>query len=188
MDTQISEIAQRLKALREIIGLSCEEMADYLKINVEEYNAHENAEQDFSVTFLQKCAVKLGVDVVDLMTGENPRLSFFTVTKKDHGISMKRRAGFSYSHMAHNLKGKLAEPFVVIAPYSEEEQTKEIALSTHDGQELDFILSGSLKVRMENHIVTLNEGDAIMYDSSHGHGMIATNGKECRFLAVVLPK
>lgn len=188
MDSQIEEIAQRITALREILGFSAEEMAEYLKMDVSEYINHESAKEDFSVTFLQKCAVKFGVDVVDLMTGENPKLSFYTVTKKDHGISMKRRVGFSYQHMAHNLKGKLAEPFVVVAPYSEEAQNKEISLSTHDGQEFDYILSGSLKLRMENHIVTLNEGDAIMYDSSHGHGMIAVGGKECKFLAVVIPK
>ena len=39
---------------------------------------------------------------------------------------------------------------------------------------------------MEGHTEVLNEGDAIYYDSGHGHGMIATGGKECRFIAVVL--
>lgn len=188
MDSQIEEIAQRITALREILGFSVEDMAECLKIDVSQYNDYESAKSDFSVTFLQKCATKFGVDIVDLMSGENPKLSFYTVTKEDHGISMTRRAGFSYQHMAHNLKGKLAEPFVVTAPYSAEEQEKEISLSTHDGQEFDFVLSGTLKVRMENHIVTLNEGDAIMYDSSHGHGMIATGGKNCKFLAIVMPK
>ena len=41
---------------------------------------------------------------------------------------------------------------------------------------------------MEDHIEILHEGDAIYYDSGHGHGMIATGGKECVFLAVVLKK
>lgn len=188
MDTQIAEIAQRLMALREILDVPVEEMAEYLHITAEKYLAYENAQEDFSVTFLQKCASKLGVDLVDLMTGENPRLSFYTVTRNGQGVSMKRRAGFSYQHMAHNLKGKLCEPFVVTAPYKEDEQDKEISLSSHDGQEFDYVLSGTLKVRMENHIITLNEGDAIQYDSSHGHGMIATGGKDCIFLAIVIPR
>lgn len=41
---------------------------------------------------------------------------------------------------------------------------------------------------MEDHVFELNEGDAILYDSGHGHGMIATNGEPCEFLAVVIPK
>lgn len=186
MDTDIREIAQRITALREILEISLEDMADYLKIAPKEYVEYENGTQDFSVTFLQKCAAKFNVDVVDLLTGENPKLSFFTVTRKGNGISMSRRKGFSYQHMAHSLKAKLAEPFVVVAPYSKEAQDSEISLSTHDGQEIDFILKGSLKVKLEKHVVVLNEGDAIMYDSSHGHGMIATGGADCEFLAIVI--
>lgn len=188
MDTKIIEIAQRIKTLREILEISLEDMAAYLNTPRDSYEAYENGDQDFSVTFLQKCSTKFGVDVVELLTGENPRLSFFSVTRKGHGISMSRREGFSYQHMAHNLKGKLAEPFVVVAPFSQDAQDKDIALSTHDGQEIDFILKGSLKIKLESHIVTLNEGDTIMYDSSHGHGMIATNGQDCEFLAIVIKK
>ena len=50
------------------------------------------------------------------------------------------------------------------------------------------ILKGSLKVAMEDHIEVLREGDAIYYDSGHGHGMIAAGGEECVFLAVVLKR
>lgn len=188
MDTKIIEIAQRIKALREILEIPVEEMAQVVGTSSEEYLVHENGEQDFSFTFLHKCANRFGVDIVELLTGENPHLSFFTVTKKGGGASMSRRSGFSYQHLAHNLKGKLCEPFVVTAPYSEEEQNKPIALSTHDGQEFDYVLKGSLKVRIENHVLTLEEGDAIMYDSSHGHGMIAANGSECVFMAVVIKR
>lgn len=188
MDAKIVEIAQRIQGLREILEISEEGMADYLQISPAGYRLLEKGENDFSVTLLQKCAIRFGVDIVELLTGENPRLSFFTITKKGQGISMSRRSGFRYQHMAHNLKGKLCEPFVVVAPYSEEEQNQPIALSTHDGQEFDYILKGKLKVRMENHIFELEEGDAVLYDSGHGHGMIATGGADCEFLAVVIKR
>lgn len=188
MDIKIKDIALRIRGLREVLDLSAQNIADSLKMPIEEYNLYENGEKDFSVTFLQKCADKFGVDIIEILTGENPKLSFFTVTRKDQGINMTRRAGFSYQHMAHNLKGKICEPFIVKAPFSKVEQENEIALSTHDGQEFDLVLKGSLKIRMEDHIITLNEGDAIMYDSSHGHGMIATGGDDCEFLAIIMKK
>ncbi len=90
--------------------------------------------------------------------------------------------------MAHNLKNKLCEPFVVTALYDEEAQHKPVPLSTHEGQEFDYILSGTLKVRVENHTVLLREGDSIMYDSSHSHGMIAADGGDCIFIAVVIKR
>jgi len=188
MDAKIMEIAQRIRGLREILEIPEKDMADCLNMGLEEYRALEGGETDVSVTVLQKCAIRFGVDVVELLTGENPRLSFFTVTKKGHGVSMSRRSGFSYMHLGHNLKGKLCEPFLVVASYSEEEQHKPIALSVHEGQEFDYILKGTLRVQMENHIFDLTEGDAILYDSGHGHGMIAVGGEDCEFLAVVIKK
>ncbi|MBR2790541.1 MAG: cupin domain-containing protein, partial [Eggerthellaceae bacterium] len=97
-----------------------------------------------------------------------------------------RRAGFEYLHKAPFFKNKSVEPFVVTAPYLEEEQDKPIHLSYHAGQELDFIISGHLRFRYEDHIEDLAEGDLLLYDSGRGHGMIAIDGEPCVFLAVVM--
>ncbi len=186
METRIAEIAERIKTLREILELSVEEMAKATGISADEYVQLESGNSDFSFTFLYRCAEVFGVDLVELLTGENPRLSFYSIVRKDKGLPIKRREGFTYQHLAPLFKEKFAEPFLVTAPYSEKEQGEPIHLSSHEGQEMDFILEGSLKVAMENHIETLHEGDAIYYNSGHGHGMIAADGKDCRFLAIVL--
>lgn len=188
MDTRVLEIAQRIRGLREILEISSEEMAAATDCTPEEYAVLEEGKRDFSFTFLYKCAERFGVDIVELLTGENPHLSFFTVTRKGEGVNLNRRSGFRYQHLAHNLKNKLCEPFFVTALYSEEDQNKPIPLSTHEGQEFDYILSGTLRVRVENHVVELHEGDSIMYDSSYSHGMIALDGEDCTFIAVVIKR
>ena len=43
-------------------------------------------------------------------------------------------------------------------------------------------------MQLEGHTEILNEGDAIYYDSSRGHGMIAVGGKPCQFIAMILKK
>ncbi len=186
MEPRIIEIAERIRTLREILELSVEEMAKTTDVTVQEYSLLESGKSDFSFTFLFKCAERFGVDIVELLTGENPRLSFYTVVRKDKGLPIQRRQGFTYQHLAPLLKNKIAEPFLVTAPYSQEEQDKPMHLSYHEGQEFDFVLQGKLKVAMEGHIEYLEEGDAIYYNSGHGHGMIATGGSDCTFLAVVL--
>ena len=128
----------------------------------------------------------LGVDVIELLTGEDPHLSGYSLTRAAEGLSIKRRAGFEYLHKAPHFKNKLAEPFLVTAPYLEEEQDAPIHLSYHKGQELDYIISGRMRFAYEDHIEELEAGDLLMYDSSRGHGMIATGGEPCTFLAVVM--
>lgn len=186
METRIVETAQRIKGLRELLDITPEEMARATGVSVENYKKHENGECDFNFTFLYNCADKLGVDIIELLTGENPRLSHYSIVRKGEGLSIKRREGFKYQHLGYKFKNKYAEAFLVTAPYIEEEQDKPIHLSTHEGQEFDYILEGSLKVDLESHKEILNEGDSIYYDSGRGHGMIATGGKECKFLAITI--
>ncbi len=188
MEPRILEIAQRIKALREIMDIPTEEMAAVIGIPASEYLEYEKGTQDFSFTFLYKCADRFSVDMVELLTGENPRLSFYTVVRKGTGLPIKRRSGFSYFHLGAHFKDKLCEPFLVKAPYKSEEQDAPIALSTHEGQELDYILSGSLKIVLDGHTEILRAGDSVYYDSSHPHGMIAIDNADCEFLALILKK
>ncbi len=186
MDNKIVEIAQRIRGLRDILGISEQEMAKKTDVSLDDYKMLENGESDFNFTFLYKCATIFGVDIIEILTGDKPKLGFYSITRKDKGLPIKRREGLTYQHLAPMFKNKLAEAFLVTAPFSEEAQQKEIALSTHEGQEFNYVLSGELKVVMEGHTELLCAGDSIMYDSSHGHGMIATGGEPCTFLAVVL--
>ena len=186
METRIVEIAERIRGLREMMEISREEMSEFTGVTLEEYITYENAMNDFNFTFLYKCADRFGVDIVELLTGENPHLSFYSIVRAGKGLDMKRREGFKYEHLSYRFKGKIAETFLVTAPYIEAEQDEPIVLSKHDGQEFDYVISGSLKVQMEGHTEILKEGDAIYYDSGRGHGMIATGGKDCEFLAVVI--
>ncbi|MDR3053216.1 MAG: cupin domain-containing protein [Coriobacteriales bacterium] len=186
MEPNITEVANRIRSLREDLGLTAAQMAEVTGRSVEEYEAQESGAKDFSFTFLYKCARQLGVDVIELLTGENPHLTGYSLVHQGKGLSIKRRAGFEYLHQAPFFKDKLCEPFVVTAPYLPEEQDKPIHLSQHAGQELDFIISGRLRFAYEDHIEELEAGDTLYYDSGRGHGMIAIGGEPCVFLAVVL--
>ena len=185
-EPNIKEVAQRIRFLREDCDFTLQEMADATGRSVAEYVAQESGEEDLSFTFLYKCAKKLGVDVIELLTGETPHLRGYSLVRAGEGLSIKRRAGFEYLHKAPRLQGKLAEPFVVTAPYREEEQNQPIHLSYHKGNELDYIISGHLRFAYEDHIEELGPGDVLMYDSGRGHGMIATGGEPCVFLAIVM--
>lgn len=186
MQDQIQEIAQRIRTLREILELSIEELAQANGVTTEEYMDYEAGNRDFTFTFLYNCAKMFGVDIVELLTGDSPKLQVYSVVRKDTGLNIRRRKGFDYRHLAYRFSKKIAEPFLVTAPYIEEEQDQLIHLSRHNGQEFDYIIKGTLKFQIDGHVEYLEAGDAIYYDSSHGHGMIAVGGEECTFMAIVM--
>ena len=186
MESRRAEIVTRIRTLREDLGISIEQMAEATGRTAEQYEAQEAGGEDLSFTFLYKSALRLGVDVIELLTGESPHLTNYSIVRKGEGLHMRRRAGFEYLHQAPFFKNKFCEPFIVTAPYLEEEQDKPIHLSRHRGQELDYIISGRLRFAHEDRVEELGPGDTVLYDSGLGHGMIATGGEPCVFLAIVM--
>ncbi|NBI17873.1 cupin domain-containing protein [Neglecta sp. X4] len=186
LKAQLAEVAQRIRTMREITGLSEEEMAKCTGASKEEYQQCEQGERDFSFTFIYKCAQRFAVDPTDLIKGASPTLSSYTVSRKGDGLPITRRQGFKYLNKAPLFKNKTAEPFFVTMPYSEAEQKVAIKLSTHVGQEFDIVVKGSMKMQVGSHIEILHEGDTIYYNSATPHGMIATGGAECQIYALVL--
>ena len=185
MDNQLKQIAQRLRELRNISGKTTREVASIINVPEDTYIRCENGESDFSFTFLHNCANLFGVDITALITGEESRLSTFSIVRAGEGLPLERRQGFKYNHLASYFKGRMSEPFLVRAKYSEEENSKPIPVASHDGEEFDYILSGSLKVSIDGKEEILYPGDAIYYNSSNPHGMIATGGEDCEFIAIV---
>lgn len=185
MDMRTSDIAKRLKGARKNSDISIERMAAIIGVTPSEYRAYENGEQDFYFSHLYKAAVALGIDISELASGENPKLSYYDLTRANEGMPIKRSDGFNYRHLAPMLKHRLAEPFTVTAYYDSEAQGKPIPLATHRGQELDYVIKGAMKIQLDDHIEILYPGDSIYYDSSHPHGIIAIGGEDCEFVAVV---
>ena len=186
MDYKLKDVAERIKDLREAKGYTQEELAKLTGVSVEDYKTLEMGETDFSFTFIYKCAKACNVEVVDILEGTSSTLTSYAVTRKGEGLKIVRKQGFVYNNLAPKFKNKLAEPFLVEAPYFEEEQNAPIKLSSHKGQEIDIIVKGTLKVQVGSHIEVLNEGDSIFYDSATPHGMIATSKDGCVFNAIVL--
>lgn len=169
-----------------MMEISSAEMAEVAGMDEKTYLEYEAGKKDFSVTMLYNCAGRFGVDVTALLTGHTPTLSSYSIVRAGQGVLTERRHSFSYQHLAQNFRGRTAEPFYVTAPYIKGSENKPIQLSSHKGQEMDYILSGKLMVNIGGNVDVLEAGDTVYYDSGQPHGMIAVGGEECVFLAVVL--
>ncbi|MBQ4291018.1 MAG: AMP-binding protein [Clostridia bacterium] len=186
LNYKISEMAGRIRELREIEGLTACEMAAKTDVSQEEYIACESGSRDLNFAFIYRCALALGVDVTDIIEGHSPTLKSFTVTRSGEGQEIANAHGMTYYNLAYAFQNRIAEPLYVKSAYDESAQNRDIELTTHEGQELDLVLSGSLLVQVGEHRTTLQAGDSIYFDSATPHGMIAVGGRDCEFYAIVL--
>ena len=158
-----------------------------MEVSEEDYRLYESGTVDLPFTFLHKCAKVFGIDITVLLEGHSAHLSSYTITRKGKGQATAKEDGIEIQNLAPQFRKKIAEPYWVRYEYNEEQQNKPIHLSKHSGQEFDFVMSGRLKIQIGDNVEYLSEGDSIYYNSSTPHGMIAVDGQDCLFVAVVLP-
>ena len=181
------EVASRIREMREICGFTAQQMSEKTEVTLSEYNDYEAGKLDFPFTFIHKCSLAFGIGVTDLLEGKSAHLSSYDITRKGQGQDTAKEEGINIQNLAPQFRSKIAEPYFVRYEYSDELQNKPIHLTKHSGQEFDYVGSGRLKVQIGENVEYLSEGDSIYYNSSTPHGMIAVDGKECVFVAVVLP-
>ena len=186
LDMKIHEMAARIRELREIEGISVEEMAEKTGVSVDEYLACERGESDLNFAFLYRCASAFQVDVTNLIEGKSPKLYSYFVTRSGEAPRISDAHGMTYYNMAYGFKNRISEPLYVISKYSEEALSKPIELTTHAGQEIDIVIDGQLEVQVGSHSEILNAGDSIYFDSGKPHGERAVGGRDCSFYAIVL--
>ena len=186
VNTQLLEMAFRIREMRNICGFTEEEMARRTDTTVAEYRVYEAGGADLPFTFIHKCSLAFGIGITDLLEGRSANLSSYTVTRRGEGQQTAKEPGIEIANLAPLFRNKLAEPYYCTYDYDETQQRMPIHLTTHAGQEFDIILSGQMKVQVGEHTEILREGDSILYNSSTPHGMIAVGGEKCVFCAVVI--
>ena len=186
LDFKIREMAGRIRELREISGFTIADMAARTGVSEAEYTLCEQGGSDLNFAFLYRCALAFGVDVTDLIEGSSPKLRAYTVTRAGAGQKIEQAHEMIYYNMAAGFQNRIADPLFVENKYSDEAFYSDIELTSHIGQECDLVIKGSMKVQVGEHTEILHEGDCIYYDSSIPHGMVAANGADCLFYAIVL--
>lgn len=182
MSDQIRMIAARMKELREIAELSTVEVSSMLKIPVSEYEGYESGNIDIPIGFLNEFAAQFNVDLTELLTGNSPKLTRYSLVRNGKGMPVERRAPYQYHSLAYNFINKKAEPFLVkVLP----NKATTVSMNSHPGQEFNYVLEGTLMIVIDQKEFVLNKGDSLYFDANLPHGMKALENGPAEFLAII---
>jgi transcriptional regulator with XRE-family HTH domain len=183
INDQIKLIATRIRGLREDLDMSQERMAEICGVSLSEYLLLENGERDIPVSVLHNISQQCNVEMTTLLFGEEPHLKTYYLTRKGKGTAMDRTKAYKYQSLAAGFIDRKADPFIVTV---EPNDDAPIHLNSHNGQEFNMVLEGSLLISINGKELILNEGDSIYFDATKLHGMKALNGEPVRFLALII--
>ena len=186
MEHKLQQIADRIRELRLITGISISEMAARTGMSESEYEACENGNKNLSIALLYHCALIFGVDMSDILEGKSPKLRSYALTRKGEGQKIEEAHHMVGYNLASGFRNRIALPLYMEMKYHEGAENEKIEMVTHEGQECDIVITGQMKIQIGEHTETLNPGDCIYYDSGTPHGMIAVGGGDCSFYAIVL--
>lgn len=182
-DNDLKQIAERLSGLRDALGMTVEQMAFKYGMTTGEYLRYESGECDIPLSFISRVAKVFGVNTTALLSGNEPHVSGYYLTRKNTGVSVERTKAYKYMALSSGFKDAAAEPFEVLVEPAADFQ---VTLNSHPGQEFNYVLEGAMLLYLGDQELILKAGDSIYFDSSKPHGMLALGGKPVKFLAVII--
>ena len=144
MDYKIREVADRIRELRQISGISVEEMAQRTNVTVEEYKEYEAGSRNMSIAFLYRCVLIFGVDFSDLLEGRSAKLRTYALTRKGDGQRIEEAHNMIGYNLAPDFRNRIALPLYMKLKYKEGAEYEDIQLVTHEGQECDIVIRGHI--------------------------------------------
>jgi mannose-6-phosphate isomerase-like protein (cupin superfamily) len=179
MQEKIKQVASRIRELREIFGVTPAELAGEFQVPEADYRQFESGTVDIPVGILYQIAQRFQVELTTLLTGEEPRLHTYALTRAGQGVSVDRRRDYQYRSLAYNFIHKRAEPFLVTVDPGPDH------FNSHPGQEFHYVLNGTLRVLLDQHELILEAGDSLYFDSSVAHSLTALNNAPAQLVAVI---
>lgn len=183
MDDAYVEIAPRLRALRDAVGMSVEEMASATGMTPAEVELFESGTHEIPISYLFKAAKAGGVDTTELISGGQPHLRSYSVVRHGEGLSVDRRKTYDYKSLAYRFAGRRMEPFLVTVPAKVE---GDLEFNTHSGQEFIYVVEGRLEITLGGNAVVLSPGDSLYFDSQTRHALRGLDGKPAKFVDVII--
>lgn len=184
MSQQLLQIARRLKRIREENEMSLEWAAAAFELSPVELQAFESGEEEIPVSFLYMAAKKYGVELSELLTGEEPHEKPFAITRNGEGISVDRRKAYDYQSLCAQFARKKIEPMLVTVPPESEKTPPHF--NNHPGQEFHYVLKGRLQVIIDQETLVLEPGDALMFQSEIRHALKAMDERSAEILVVIV--
>jgi len=178
-----SELGGTIRQYRMQKGLTLQELARRSGITKGYLSRIEKARKAPPVSTIINIAKALGVGISDIF-GERQEGKAVSLVKKAERRHIARDGtvfGYAYETLAHKFIHRHMEPYILTLPV----KPKKNVLFQHKGEELLFVLEGTMKFFHGDKEFIVEEGDCIYFDASIPHYGVCQNKKEVKCLMVI---
>jgi len=178
-----SELGKRIQQHRINKGLTLQELAEMTGFTKGYLSKIEKSKKAPPVSTLINLAKALNISISEIF-GEVEENSPICLVKKWERRIIARDGsvfGYAYQTLAHKFHNKHMEPYILTLPVN----SKQNALFQHKGEEILFVLEGTMKFFHGEKEFIVEKGDCIYFDGSIPHFGVCLNNKEVKCLMVI---
>ena len=180
-------IGQKIKILRKERKLTLQDVANETGFSPALISQIENNNVSPPIATLSKIARFFDVKMSYFFEEEEETSHYEIVRHNERRIVSRVISkdgsdhGYTYEALSFRKKNKKMEPFFLTVTERAQEET----LYSHEGEEFLLIISGTAEIILDNERFTLEEGDAVYFDSTVKHRLLSKEGEPVQVLAVV---
>lgn len=187
-ENQLIDIGSKLKEVRESKGLTAYHLAQSAGITEARLMAYEEGYATPTIATLLKISQVLGVGMgyffqdrgavrrVEVVKASERKI---VPREKEEGLEENY---YTYKSLSPTLSDKAMQPFYIEV---ESVDIAKVTPAVHPGDEFIFVLEGAIEWKGGDEQYQLESGDAIHFDASIPHRIVALNNTKAKVIAVV---
>ena len=179
-------IGPKLRQLRKRLGVTLEALAGRTGLTKGYLSKIETGKMVPPIATLSRIAQAVGCEmayffqVQPAVDGFDDRVSVVRAGQQRPVVRGGTSFGYDYRSIAHTLPSKAMDPFIFTFPAELQWDT----FFEHQGEELVFVLSGTVVFEIAGRELTLETGDSVYFDSSLPHSG-KSKGAQAQALVVI---
>jgi transcriptional regulator with XRE-family HTH domain len=178
------EVGQRVKALREAMGLSLRDLAERSGVSKPMLSQVERGETSPTIAVAAKIAFGLELSLSQLLRLDEG--GSVSVVRSDSRLRGGGAHGHAYEVVTPGLPGQRAEVSLhVLEPAASTGGPEDPPIHEPGARETAVVTSGRLRLHCDGTTYDLDQGDAVTFDADLPHHFENPDGSEARFFAVV---
>ncbi len=183
-------IGRRLNELRKIRGVTLDRLAEDTGFTKGYLSKIENAKKLPPIETLSKIAAALNTEISyffqknDDVETDDDSFSIVRAQERQKVIRGGSSFGYDYESIAYKKAKKSIEPFIFTFPENLDSDT----YFSHEGEEMIFILSGTVQFEVAGKSAILSAGDCVYFDSIVKHRGRALGGEATALVVIYQPE
>lgn len=181
-----SSIGKKIRFYRKSQGLKIKELAEMTNLTSSMLSQIERGLANPSINTLSSLSQALNVAVFQFFIEESSNSENLIVTPENRIKIIPPKVdetGVTYELLVPNLNGSIEFTILTLQPGCQ----SNITLTSHIGEEVNYLLSGTLKLYYKDKIYYLNEGDSIRIPKNTPHMWCNISDKEAKLIFASTP-